>query len=104
APLPTVTVPGGRFGSTRGRPAIRSSLASFSTIGPYLTLRGRFVRGKMIMHDDPNPISRGRGLRLVPSLLVVLLVASVFVVSNGSNALSIGRSPGAHPASPAPTA
>src|SRR5437016_10715314 len=58
----------------------------------------------MIMHDDPNPISRGRGLRLVPSLLVVLLVASVFVVSNGSNALSIGRSPGAHPASPAPTA
>jgi len=36
--------------------------------------------------------------------LVVLLVASVFVVSNGSNALSIGRSPGAHPASPAPTA
>src|SRR5207253_1177957 len=35
----------------------------------------------MIMHDDPNPISRGRGLRLVPSLLVVLLVASVFVVS-----------------------
>src|SRR5437870_13575412 len=58
----------------------------------------------MIIHDDSNPISRGRGLRLVPSLLVVLLVASVFVVSNGSNALSIGRSPRAHPASPAPTA
>src|SRR5207253_11044388 len=59
--------------------------------------------GKMIIHDDPNPISRGRGLRLVPALLVVLVVASLLAVSNGSTAASVGRTAGVHPASPAPT-
>ena len=43
-------------------------------------------------------------MRLVPSLLVVFVIASLFVVSNGSIANSAVRSTGLHPTSPTPTA